>query len=65
MLLESYRLVNGRVMAAVARGGAFLNGIPRPLMDEYWVRPHPAALIIVEGTNVSAQGRACAFTPAC
>lgn len=56
-------LTNRIVMAPLTRSRAGLDGIPRPLMVEYYDQRSSAGLIIAEGTNISPQGRGYAFTP--
>jgi N-ethylmaleimide reductase len=50
-------------MAPLTRSRAGDDGVPRPLMAEYYAQRAPAGLIIAEGTNISPQGRGYAFTP--
>ncbi len=61
--LGPYRLANRIVMAPLTRSRAGDDGVPRPLMAEYYAQRASAGLIIAEGTNVSAQGRGYALTP--
>lgn len=63
VLLGSLRLHNRIVMAPLTRSRAGEDGVPGPLMAEYYAQRASAGLIIAEGTNVSAQGRGYAFTP--
>ncbi len=56
-------LTNRIVMAPLTRSRAAPDGIPRPLMVEYYEQRSSAGLIIAEGTNISPQGRGYAFTP--
>jgi N-ethylmaleimide reductase len=56
-------LTNRIVMAPLTRSRAGPDGIPRPLMVEYYEQRSSAGLIIAEGTNISPQGRGYAFTP--
>ena len=56
-------LTNRVVMAPLTRSRAGSDGIPRPLMVEYYEQWSSAGLIIAEGTNISPQGRGYAFTP--
>src|SRR5664280_1174722 len=56
-------LANRVVMAPLTRSRAGPDGIPRPLMVEYYEQRSSAGLIIAEGTNISPQGRGYAFTP--
>ncbi len=61
--LGSYELANRIVMAPLTRSRAGPDGVPRPLMAEYYAQRASAGLIISEATNISAQGRGYAFTP--
>jgi N-ethylmaleimide reductase len=61
--LGPYQLANRIVMAPLTRSRAGDNGVPRPLMAEYYAQRASAGLIIAEGTNISPQGRGYAFTP--
>jgi N-ethylmaleimide reductase len=61
--LGRYRLANRVVMAPLTRSRATSEGIPTPLMAQYYRQRASAGLIIAEGTNVSPQGRGYAFTP--
>ena len=63
MALGPYRLANRIVMAPLTRSRASVDGIPRPLMAEYYGQRSSAGLIISEGTNISVQGRGYALTP--
>ena len=56
-------LTNRVVMAPLTRSRAGPDGIPRPLMVDYYEQRSSAGLIIAEGTNISPQGRGYAFTP--
>src|SRR5450830_410129 len=56
-------LANRVVMAPLTRSRAAPDGIPRPLMVDYYEQRSSAGLIIAEGTNISPQGRGYAFTP--
>lgn len=58
-----YRLKNRIVMAPLTRSRAGADGLPTPMMAEYYAQRASAGLIIAEGTNISAQGRGYAFTP--
>lgn len=58
-----YRLANRIVMAPLTRSRAGDDGVPRPLMAEYYAQRASAGLIIAEGTNISPQARGYAFTP--
>ncbi len=61
--LGPYRLANRIVMAPLTRSRAGDDGVPRPLMAEYYAQRASAGLIVSEGVNVSAQGRGFAYTP--
>jgi N-ethylmaleimide reductase len=61
--LGPYRLTNRIVMAPLTRSRAGEDGVPRPLMAEYYAQRASAGLIITEGANISPQGRGYAFTP--
>ncbi|MGP0084864.1 MAG: alkene reductase [Steroidobacteraceae bacterium] len=61
--LGPYQLTNRIVMAPLTRSRAGGDGIPRPLMAEYYAQRASAGLIIAEGTNISPQARGYAFTP--
>jgi N-ethylmaleimide reductase len=61
--LGPYRLANRIVMAPLTRSRAGADGVPRPIMIEYYAQRATAGLIIAEGTNVSPQGRGYAYTP--
>jgi N-ethylmaleimide reductase len=61
--LGPYQLTNRIVMAPLTRSRAGADGVPTPLMAEYYAQRASAGLIITEGTNISAQARGYAFTP--
>jgi N-ethylmaleimide reductase len=61
--LAAYRLANRIVMAPLTRSRASAEGMPTPLMAEYYAQRASAGLIIAEATNISPQGRGYAFTP--
>ena len=61
--LGPYRLANRIIMAPLTRSRAGEDGVPRPLMAEYYAQRASAGLIIAEGTNISPQGRGYALTP--
>ena len=61
--LGPYRLANRVVMAPLTRSRATADGVPVPLMAEYYRQRASAGLIISEGANISPQGRGYAFTP--
>jgi N-ethylmaleimide reductase len=61
--LGPYRLTNRIVMAPLTRARAGADGVPGPLMAEYYAQRASAGLIIAEATVVSPQGRGYAFTP--
>src|SRR5208337_3241939 len=58
-----YQLTNRIVMAPLTRSRATTDGLPRPIMTEYYQQRASAGLIVAEGTNISPQGRGYAFTP--
>jgi N-ethylmaleimide reductase len=62
--LGPYRLASRIVMAPLTRSRAGAGGVPSPLMAAYYEQRASAGLIITEGTNISAQGRGYASTPA-
>lgn len=57
------RLANRIVMAPLTRSRAGADGVPTPLMAEYYAQRASAGLIIAEATNISPQARGYAFTP--
>ena len=60
--LGPYQLANRIVMAPLTRSRAGEDGVPRPLMAEYYAQRASAGLIIAEGTNISPQGeRLCVY----
>jgi N-ethylmaleimide reductase len=61
--LGPYHLANRIVMAPLTRSRAGENGVPNPLMAEYYRQRASCGLIIAEGTNISPQGRGYALTP--
>jgi N-ethylmaleimide reductase len=61
--LGPYLLANRIVMAPLTRSRAGEDGVPRPLMAEYYAQRASAGLIIAEGTNISPEGRGYALTP--
>ena len=61
--LGPLRLANRIVMALLTRSRARADGVPVPLMAEYYAQRATAGLIIAEGTNISPQARGYAFTP--
>jgi N-ethylmaleimide reductase len=61
--LGACRLANRIVMAPLTRSRAGKDGVPGPLMAEYYAQRASAGLIVAEGTNISPQGRGYAFTP--
>lgn len=61
--LGPYQLASRIVMAPLTRSRAGEDGVPRPLMAEYYAQRSSAGLMIAEGTNISPQGRGYAFTP--
>jgi N-ethylmaleimide reductase len=50
-------------MAPLTRSRAGEDGVPRPIMAEYYAQRASAGLIITEGVNISPQARGYAFTP--
>ena len=61
--LGPYELANRIVMAPLTRSRAGEDGVPTPLMVEYYGQRASAGLIIAEGTNISPQARGYALTP--
>jgi len=61
--LGRYQLANRIVMAPLTRSRAGADGVPSPMMAEYYAQRASAGLIIAEGTNISPQGRGYAWTP--
>ena len=61
--LGTLRLANRIVMAPLTRSRAGADGVPRPIMAQYYAQRASAGLIIAEGTNISPQARGYAFTP--
>jgi N-ethylmaleimide reductase len=61
--LGPYELANRIVMAPLTRSRAGEDGVPTPMMAEYYAQRASAGLIIAEGTNISPQGRGYALTP--
>ena len=61
--LGPFRLANRIVMAPLTRARADADGVPRPLMADYYAQRASAGLVIAEATIVSPQGRGYAFTP--
>jgi N-ethylmaleimide reductase len=61
--LGPYRLANRVVMAPLTRARADADGVPGPLMAEYYAQRATAGLIVAEATVVSPQGRGYAHTP--
>ena len=61
--LGPYELANRIVMAPLTRSRAREDGVPSPLMAEYYAQRSSAGLIITEGANISPEGRGYAFTP--
>ena len=61
--LGPYRLANRVVMAPLTRARAGADGVPGPLMAQYYAQRASAGLIVAEATVVSPQGRGYAFTP--
>ena len=61
--LGPYTLPNRIVMAPLTRSRATPDGVPVPMMAEYYGQRATAGLIISEATNITMQGRGYAFTP--
>lgn len=61
--LGPYQLANRIIMAPLTRSRADENGVPNPLMAEYYRQRATAGLIIAEGTNISPRARGYALTP--
>ena len=61
--LGPYLLANRIVMAPLTRSRATSDGVPTPLMAEYYAQRASAGLIITEGVNISAQARGYMRTP--
>ncbi len=61
--LGPYELANRIVMAPLTRSRAGEDGVPTPIMADYYAQRASAGLIVAEGTNISPQGRGYAFTP--
>jgi N-ethylmaleimide reductase len=59
--LGPYRLANRIVMAPLTRSRAGEDGVPTPLMAEYYAQRASAGLIIAEGTNMSAHATSHIF----
>lgn len=56
-------LLNRIVMAPLTRSRASLNGVPTPMMVEYYSQRASAGLIIAEATQISQQGQGYCLTP--
>lgn len=61
--LGPYLLANRIVMAPLTRSRASEEGVPTPLMAEYYAQRASAGLIVTEGVNISPQGRGYMRTP--
>ena len=61
--LGPYQLANRIVMAPLTRTRATAEGVPRPIMAEYYAQRATAGLIVAEATNISPAGRGYAYTP--
>ena len=61
--LGRLQLRNRIVMAPLTRSRASANGVPTPMMADYYGQRASAGLIIAEGTNIAAQARGYAYTP--
>ncbi len=57
------RLPNRIIMAPLTRSRATIDGLPTPIMAEYYRQRADAGLIISEATNISQQGTGYPFTP--
>ena len=67
-LFSKYRLgnidlPNRIIMAPLTRSRATIDGIPTPIMAEYYRQRASAGLIISEATNISHQGTGYPYTP--
>ena len=63
LTVGALQLKNRVVMAPLTRSRATPEGVPVPLMAEYYRQRASAGLIVSEATNISAEGRGYAFTP--
>lgn len=68
MLFEPFALgpltlANRIVMAPLTRSRATSKGVPREMFADYYAQRASAGLVIAEATNVSAEGKAYAWTP--
>jgi len=61
--IGNLHLPNRIVMAPLTRSRAGINGVPTPIMAEYYRQRSSAGLIISEATNISRQGTGYPFTP--
>jgi N-ethylmaleimide reductase len=61
--LGPFRLRNRAVMAPMTRNRAGDDGVPTPIMAEYYAQRAEAGLIITESTQISPQGRGYPGTP--
>jgi N-ethylmaleimide reductase len=61
--LGGLRLPNRIVMAPLTRSRAEEDGVPTPLMAEYYAQRASAGLIIAEATQICAEGRGYERTP--
>lgn len=61
--LGNLQLPNRIIMAPLTRSRATIDGIPTPIMAEYYRQRASAGLIISEATNISRQGTGYPFTP--
>ncbi len=57
------QLPNRIVMAPLTRSRASIDGLPTPIMAEYYRQRASAGLIISEATNISRQGTGYPYTP--
>jgi N-ethylmaleimide reductase len=61
--LGELELPNRIVMASLTRSRAAVDGVPTPLMAEYYAQRASAGLIIAEGTQICAEGQGYEGTP--
>ncbi len=61
--LGEYELKNRIFMAPLTRGRAGVDGIPGPLMAEYYAQRAEAGLVIAEATAINAQGHGWRNSP--
>ncbi len=63
LTLGDYTLSNRIVMAPMTRSRSDAQGVPTPLVAEYYSQRADAGLLITEGTAPSAMGLGYARTP--